>query len=91
MTKLSLSLRDMAIGLDLTLAQESALLGLSEGALCSLELLQESTMAVEEHFRSLVDQLDVVASLLDAPHVTHSSAEGAATESESSDANVCFF
>ncbi len=64
MTDLSLSLRHMAVGLDLTLAQESALTALADAALESLESLQEATVAVEEHFRSLLAQLDLVAGLL---------------------------
>jgi DNA-binding NarL/FixJ family response regulator len=66
MTDLSLSLREMASGLELTLAQENAMMGLSEGALESLESLHAATGAVEEHFRSLVAQLDVAANLLQA-------------------------
>lgn len=64
MTDLSLSLRHMAVGLDLTLAQETALTALADAALESLESLQEATVAVEEHFRSLLAQLDLVANLL---------------------------
>ena len=80
MTDLSLSLREMAMGLELTLAQENALMGLSEGALESLESLHEATGAVEEHFRSLVAQLDGAASLL---HAEEASVE-AISEDESS-------
>jgi hypothetical protein len=54
----------MATGLDLNMGQEAELLGLSERALNSLEGLQEATSAVEEHFRSLLQQLDTVSSLL---------------------------
>jgi hypothetical protein len=64
MTGLSESLRVMATGLDLNMGQEAELLGLSERALNSLEGLQEATSAVEEHFRSLLQQLDTVSSLL---------------------------
>ncbi len=64
MTELSFSLREMATGLELTLAQENALTGLSEGALESLERLHVATGAVENHFRSLLEQLDVASSLL---------------------------
>lgn len=64
MTGLSDSLRAMATGLDLNMGQEAELLGLSERALNSLEGLQEATSAVEEHFRSLLQQLDTVSSLL---------------------------
>ncbi len=67
MTDLSISLRTMAMGMDLTLAQESELLGLADKALNSLENLQIATLAVEEHFRSLVKQLDDAAQLLDTP------------------------
>lgn len=65
MTDLSVSLRTMAMGMDLTLEQEREMLGLAEKALNSLEGLQEATSAVEEHFRSLLEQLDNVASLLE--------------------------
>lgn len=64
MMDLSQSLRHMAVGLDLTLAQETALTALADAALESLESLQEATVAVEEHFRSLLAQLDLVADLL---------------------------
>lgn len=64
MTGLSDSLRAMATGFDLNMEQEAELLGLSERALNSLEGLQEATSAVEEHFRSLLQQLDTVSSLL---------------------------
>lgn len=66
MTDLSDSLRLMATGFDLNMDQEVALLRLSEHALESLEGLQEATEAVEEHFRSLVQELDNVAHLLDS-------------------------
>ena len=87
MNNLSLSLRDLALGMDLTLAQENAMLKLSEQALNSLETLQEATVAVEEHFRSLLQQLDNVASLLEAP-VSDADADN---ETEDSDGNVCLF
>lgn len=64
MMNLSMALREMAMGLDLTLEQETAMLKLSEGALGSLESLHEATDAVEVHFRSLVLQLDQAAKLL---------------------------
>lgn len=64
MTELSFSLRHMAMGLDLTLAQETAMTALADKALESLEGLQQATVAVEEHFRSLLQQLDDAASLL---------------------------
>lgn len=73
MMDLSLSLRSMAMGMDLTLEQETKMLGLAEKALNSLEGLQEATVAVEEHFRSLLQQLDGAASLLQ--HRPHSPAE----------------
>jgi hypothetical protein len=79
MTDLSLSLRHMAVGLDLTLAQETALTALADAALESLESLQEATVAVEEHFRSLLAQMDLVATLLhtktDSPDIHASSAK----------------
>ncbi len=64
MTELSFSLRHMAMGLDLTLAQETAMTALADKALESLESLQQATVAVEEHFRSLLQQLDDAANLL---------------------------
>lgn len=64
MTELSLALRELAVGMDLTLEQESAMLKLSERALGSLELLHEVTDTIEGHFRSLVGQLDQAAKLL---------------------------
>jgi hypothetical protein len=89
MSNLSLSLRDLALGMDLTLEQEGAMLQLSERALNSLESLQEATMAVEDHFRSLVQQLDNVTSLLEAP------AAAARTDTEKNDdqddGSVCLF
>jgi cell division septum initiation protein DivIVA len=75
MTELSDSLRLLATGFDLNMEQESALLELSEKALGSLEGLQETTEAVEEHFRSLVQELDNVAHLLDAPDAAVQHAE----------------
>jgi hypothetical protein len=68
MMDLSLSLRTMAMGMDLTLEQETQMLGLAERALNSLEGLQQATAAVEEHFRSLLEQLDGAASLLAHQH-----------------------
>ena len=65
MTELSDSLRMIATGFDLNMEQESALLGLSEKALVSLESLQETTTVIEEHFRSLVQELEAVSLLLD--------------------------
>jgi hypothetical protein len=65
MTDLSLSLRETAVSLELSLAQESALMSLSENALNSLESLQEATAAVEMHFRSLLAVLDSASQLLD--------------------------
>ncbi|WP_039913239.1 hypothetical protein [Cellvibrio mixtus] len=67
MTELSDSLRVMATGFDLNMEQESQLLTLSERALNSLEGLQETTMAVEVHFRSLLQQLDEASNLLQPP------------------------
>lgn len=67
MTDLSLALRDMATGLELTLAQENALLSVSEDALESLEGLHESSRAIEEYFLHLLAQLDRAANLLDVP------------------------
>ncbi len=64
MTDLSMALREIAMGLDLNLAQETAMLALSEKALESLECLHETTDAVEVHFRSLLLQLDQAAKLL---------------------------
>lgn len=75
MTELSESLRLLATGFDLNMQQETALLSLSEKALESLEGLQEATEAVEEHFRSLVQQLENVAHLLDAPETPDQEAE----------------
>jgi hypothetical protein len=79
MTGLSDSLRAMAMGFDLNMEQEAALLGLSERALNSLEGLQEATSAVEVHFRSLLQQLDAVSSLLQSKEDVQS----AAVESDS--------
>lgn len=64
MTELSTELRAMAMSMDLNLEQEAQLLSLAEKALNSLESLQEATMAGEEYFRSLLEQLDDAASLL---------------------------
>lgn len=82
MTDLSVSLRTMAMGMDLTLEQESELLGLAEKALNSLEGLQVATLAVEEHFRSLLEQLDDVASLLDRGMEEEQSAESESSNVE---------
>lgn len=78
MTELSESLRLMATGFDLNMKQEAQLLQLSERALNSLEGLQEATSAVEEHFRSLLTQLDAASSLLQAPSAAESWDEDAA-------------
>lgn len=69
MTDLSMALRELAMGLDLTLEQETAMLALSEKALGSLESLHEATDAVEVHFRSLILQLDQAAKLLETEEV----------------------
>ncbi len=84
MTELSESLRLLATGFDLNMEQETALLGLSEKALVSLEGLQEATEAVEEHFRSLVQELENVAHLLDPP-------ESATQEAEEQDSRIELF
>lgn len=65
MLDLSMALREIATGLDLTLEQETAMLNLSEKALASLESLHTTTDAVEIHFRSLILQLDQAAKLLE--------------------------
>lgn len=75
MTDLSDSLRIMATGFDLNMEQEAELLSLSEKALNSLEGLQEATMAVEVHFRSLLQQLDEASSLLQGPPETEQPTE----------------
>jgi len=69
MTDLSMSLREIATGLDLNLEQETTMLALSEKALESLECLHETTDAVEVHFRSLLLQLDQAAKLLKTDEV----------------------
>lgn len=69
MTELSMALREIATGLDLTLEQELAMLKLSEKALESLESLHATTDAVEVHFRSLILQLDQAAKLLETEEV----------------------
>ncbi|MDZ7924961.1 MAG: hypothetical protein U5M23_13120 [Marinagarivorans sp.] len=69
MTDLSMALREIAMGLDLNLEQETAMLALSERALESLECLHEATDAVEIHFRSLLLQLDQAAKLLKTDEV----------------------
>ncbi|RYY75670.1 MAG: hypothetical protein EOO52_09835 [Gammaproteobacteria bacterium] len=71
MTELSLSLQEIATGLDLNLEQETAMLALSEHALTSLESLYETTDAIESHFRSLLLQLDQAAKLLESSEVEH--------------------
>jgi hypothetical protein len=65
MTDLSVALREKAVSLELSLAQENALMALSENALTSLESLQEATAAVEIYFRSLLESLDSASQLLD--------------------------
>lgn len=75
MTDLSMSLREMAMGMDLTLDQERALLSLSEKAMQSLDSLHEATDAVEMHFRSLLVQLDQAAKLLETDEVEQPSEE----------------
>jgi len=79
MTELSFSLRHMAMGLDLTLAQETAMTALADKALESLEGLQQATVAVEEHFRSLLQQMDDAANLL------HNKIKNTHTEDEITD------
>jgi hypothetical protein len=64
MTDLSMALREIAMGLELNIEQETAMLALSDRALESLECLHETTDAVEIHFRSLLLQLDQAAKLL---------------------------
>jgi hypothetical protein len=78
MTDLSMALREMAMGLELTLEQETAMLKLSEKALESLESLHETTDAVEIHFRSLLLQLDQAAKLL---HTNNEESESVAETS----------
>lgn len=84
MTDLSFSLRQMAMGLDLTLAQETAMTSLADAALEALESLQEATIAVEGHFRSLLAQLDEAANLLDKnngqPETEENSSAGSKVE-----------
>jgi hypothetical protein len=80
MTDLSVSLREKAVNLELSLAQENALMALSENALLSLESLQEATTAVEIYFRSLVDGLDSASQLLDQVDDTASEANGSRIE-----------
>lgn len=65
----AMALREIAMGLDLTLEQEKAMLNLSERAMESLECLHEATDAVEIHFRSLLLQLDQAAKLLKTEEV----------------------
>ena len=71
MTELSMSLREIATGLDLNLEQENAMLALSEHALTSLESLYATTDAIESHFRSLLLQLDQAAKLLESSEADH--------------------
>lgn len=66
----AMALREIAMGLDLTLEQEKAMLNLSEKAMESLECLHEATDAVEIHFRSLLIQLDQAAKLLKTNEVS---------------------
>lgn len=82
MTNLSLALRAMATSLDLTLEQEKALLTLADEAFYSLDTLQEATAAIEEYFRSLVEQLDGVAVLLEAKPSESVVAEDASSASK---------
>ena len=93
MTELSLSLRSMAMGFDLNMEQESQLLGLSEKALNSLEGLQEATSAVEEHFRSLLQQLDAASHLLQSANIDQAigSSQGASNDDNHSDSRVELF
>jgi hypothetical protein len=70
MTDLSMALRELAMGLDLNLTQETAMLQLSESAMESLDCLHEATDAVEIHFRSLLLQLDQAAKLLKTEEVS---------------------
>lgn len=86
MTELSLSLRDLATGLDLTLDQEAAMLKISDRALDSLENLNEATATVEEHFRSLLEQLDGATDLLNNTEV-----EEVAAAIEEDDSNIELF
>ncbi|MET0355451.1 MAG: hypothetical protein ABW044_01675 [Cellvibrio sp.] len=65
MTELSMALREIAMGLDLTLEQETAMLTLADKALTSLESLHKTTDAIETHFHSLLLQLDQAAKLLE--------------------------
>jgi DNA-binding NarL/FixJ family response regulator len=88
MMELSLSLRSMAMGLDLNMEQEAQLLGLSEKALNSLEGLQEATSAVEEHFRSLLQQLDTASNLLQSAD-TDQSNTAEASDNRGQDENHC--
>jgi len=80
MTELSLSLREIATGLDLNLEQETAMLALSEQALTSLESLYETTDAIESHFRSLLLQLDQAAKLLESSDTEHKTETEASVE-----------
>jgi hypothetical protein len=82
MTDLSFSLRQMAMGLDLTLSQETAMTTLADAALEALESLQEATIAVEGHFRSLLAQLDEAANLLDKNNGEKDTEENSSTGSK---------
>lgn len=91
MMDLSMSLRGIALGMDLTLEQETKMLGLAEKALNSLEGLQEATVAVEEHFRSLLQQLDGAASLLEHRTTTANETTTTDTKPESESSKVELF
>lgn len=93
MTDMSLAMRSMAMSFDLNMEQESMLLGLSEKALNSLEGLQEATSAVEEHFRSLLQQLDTASNLLQSADTDHPTGAGAGASQDDnhSDSRVELF
>lgn len=93
MTDMSLAMRSMAMSFDLNMEQESMLLGLSEKALNSLEGLQEATSAVEEHFRSLLQQLDTASNLLQSADTDQAAGagEGASCNDNHSDSRVELF
>ena len=93
MTNMSLAMRSMAMSFDLNMEQESMLLGLSEKALNSLEGLQEATSAVEEHFRSLLQQLDTASNLLQSADTDQATGaeEGASCNDNHSDSRVELF
>lgn len=84
MTNLSLALRTMATSLDLNLEQEKALLALADDAFYSLDTLQEATAAIEEYFRSLVEQLDGVAVLLETKPSSSAQAEASSASASAS-------